>query len=39
MLAAGVTVHVAVCRKDRFHPIYATPRRGYYAFRGWAWRE
>ncbi len=39
MLAAGVTIHTVVCRKHGFHPIYATPRREYYAFRGWAWPE
>ena len=26
-LVAGSTVHFVVCRKQGFHPIYATPRR------------
>ena len=37
MLALGGTVHVVICRKEGFHPVYATPRREYYAYRGWAW--
>ena len=38
-LGVGSTVHFVVCRRKGFHPIYATPRREYYAFRGWAWPE
>lgn len=39
MLVLGLTVHFIICRKYGFHPIYATPRRRYYEFRGWAWPE
>ena len=33
----GGTVHIVICRKEGFHPIYATPRDRYYAYRGWTW--
>ncbi len=39
MLLAGSLVHVYVCRREGFHPIYATPRRRYYEYRGWTWIE
>ena len=38
-LCLGIAVHIVVCRKYGFHPIYATPRRKYYEFRGWAGPE
>ena len=41
-LAMGVlggTLHFVVCRKHGFDLINATPRRAYYAFRGWHWPE
>lgn len=37
MMILGGTVHVVICRKEGFHPVYATPRREYYAYRGWDW--
>ncbi len=41
MLAVGVggIVHFTWCRKHKIHPIHATPRRKYYALRGWPWPE
>ena len=39
MLIAGSLVHVHVCRKEGFHPLYATPRKKYYEYRGWTWAE
>jgi hypothetical protein len=39
MFGLGVTAHIIICRRQGFHPIYATPRRKYYAFRGWTWPE
>ena len=38
-LAIGATVHTVICRREGFHPIHATPRRKYYAYRGWTWPE
>src|SRR5689334_5726485 len=35
----GATFHVWWCRKHGIDPIHATPRRRYYALRGWQWRE
>ena len=39
ILAMGLTVHFVICAKYGFHPFYATPRKKYYEFRGWAWPE
>jgi hypothetical protein len=39
MITAGIAVHVIICRKEGFHLLRATPRRRYYAFRGWEWPE
>ena len=36
---AGVTGHFVWCRRNGIDPLEATPRRKYYALRGWAWRE
>ena len=36
---AGVTGHLVWCRRNGIDPLEATPRRKYYALRGWAWRE
>ena len=36
---AGGTFHFVWCRKNGIHPIRATPRRKYYALRGWEWLE
>lgn len=36
---AGLTFHLAYCRKHGIHPVDATPRRRYYELRGWAWPE
>ena len=38
-MTAGTTFHFAWCRRHGIHPIEATPRRKYYALRGWAWPE
>ena len=37
MMVLGSTVHVVICRREGFHPVLATPRREYYAYRGWNW--
>ncbi len=39
MVIAGSLAHVYVCRREGIHPLYATPRRKYYEFRGWSWPE
>ena len=36
---AGVVGHTVWCRRNGIDPINATPRRKYYALRGWAWRD
>lgn len=36
-VAVGSVVHVVICRQRGFHPIFASPRKEYYAYRGWAW--
>jgi len=36
---AGVVVHFIWCRRHGIDPIHATPRRKYYALRGWTWRD
>lgn len=36
---AGTAFHIAWCRRNGIHPVYATPRRRYYELRGWAWKE
>ena len=35
----GVTGHVVWCRRHGIDPVRATPRRKYYALRGWTWPE
>ena len=35
----GGTVHVIICRREGFDVFKATPRKQYYAFRGWEWLE
>jgi len=37
--AGGLTVHFMWCRRHGIDPVHATPRRKYYALRGWTWRE
>jgi hypothetical protein len=32
---AGLTFHFIWCRRNGIHPLKATPRRKYYALRGW----
>lgn len=39
LAAAGLTVHMIWCRRNGIHPLRATPRRRYYALRGWPWVE
>lgn len=36
MLGVGITFHMWWTRKNGIHPIKATPRKTYYALRGWA---
>lgn len=38
-LLLGITAHTVICKREGFHPLYATPRRKYYAYRGWTWPE
>ncbi len=35
--ALGGTAHVVYCRKHGIDLLHATPRRTYYALRGWTW--
>jgi len=35
----GVVGHTVWCRRHGIHPLRATPRRKYYALRGWTWKE
>jgi hypothetical protein len=37
--ALGTTVHFVWCRRNGIHPLQATPRRRYYALRGWEWKD
>ena len=37
--AGGMTAHFVWCRRHGIDPIHATPRRKYYALRGWMWRD
>jgi len=39
MAVSGCALHVTVCRRQGFDLIRATPRRAYYAYRGWEWPE
>jgi len=36
---AGVVGHTIWCRRNGIDPLRATPRRKYYALRGWTWQE
>jgi hypothetical protein len=36
---AGVAGHTVWCRRHGIDPVHATPRRKYYALRGWTWQE
>jgi hypothetical protein len=36
---AGITAHFVWCRRHGIDPVRATPRRKYYALRGWTWPE
>jgi hypothetical protein len=35
----GATGHFIWCRRHGIDPLHATPRRKYYALRGWTWRD
>ena len=35
----GVIGHTIWCRRQGIDPLRATPRRKYYALRGWTWQE
>lgn len=35
----GIIYHFKWCRKNGIDPLRATPRRKYYALRGWKWEE
>ena len=37
LFIAATTVHFIACRREGFDPIYATPRKKYYDFKGWSW--
>ena len=39
ILMSGIAMHLHVCKKHGFDPIKATPRKKYYQFRGWKWKE
>lgn len=39
LAAIGTLTHLQICRKHGFDPLKATPRKAYYAFRGWTWEE
>jgi len=39
MVLIGTVVHFCICNKYGFHPLKATPRKKYYAFRNWKWEE
>lgn len=39
MASLGLAVHFWWCRRHGIHPLNATPRRRYYALRGWRWPE
>ena len=36
---AGLAFHFAWCRRNGIDPLDATPRRKYWALRGWEWKE
>lgn len=36
---AGVVGHTVWCHRHGIDPLHATPRRKYYALRGWTWQE
>lgn len=39
ILIAGSTFHFRWCRKNGIDPLEGTPRKKYYALRGWEWKE
>ena len=39
MTVLSVIVHFVWCYKHGIHPIAATPRKKYFAIRGWTWTE
>ena len=39
MILLGTIGHLIICRKNGIDPIRATPRKKYYALRGWKWEE
>jgi hypothetical protein len=39
LAVAALTFHLIWCRRHGIHPLRATPRRRYYALRGWPWVE
>ncbi len=39
LAGVGLLVHWRWCHRHGIHPLHATPRKRYYALRGWTWRE
>jgi hypothetical protein len=39
LAALGTTFHFIWCSRNGIDPVRATPRRKYYALRGWSWVE
>lgn len=39
MVTIGTIVHFRICKKNGIDPFKATPRKKYYALRGWDWVE
>lgn len=39
LVAMSLVIHVWWCVKNGIHPLKATPRKKYYALRGWTWKE
>jgi hypothetical protein len=39
LFTVSIVIHVAWCRENHIHPMSATPRKKYYALRGWEWKE
>jgi len=37
LFIAATTAHFIACRREGFDPVYATPRKKYYDFKGWDW--
>lgn len=39
ILVVGTFFHIRWCKKNGIDPVKATPRKKYYALRGWKWEE